>query len=235
LTRNVLIAALPGAARDRLARYTRLVELPRGEILHRAGAEVRYVYFPLDCLISVTLTTADGQTAEVGVVGQRGVTGLGAVLGVSGPAHTETVCQAPGSAARVEAGPLIDEFERNKGVRDVLLRYAQAYLAQLSQNVACSRFHSLEQRMARWLLDSRYRLRSDEMALTHDFVATMLGVRRASVTEMAAALQSRGLIEYGRGWVRVADPARLEAVSCECYHVVRDAYERLLNPLAAEG
>lgn len=226
---NVLLAALSGEVRERLGPYTRAVDLKLGDILHRPGQAIHEVYFPLDCLISVTVTMAEARTAEAGIVGSREMVGLNAFMGGRETTQTEYICQAPGTAVRIDAEPFLGEFDRVKAVRDVMLRYTQAYIAQLSQNVACNRLHTIEQRMARWLLECRDRLKSDDLNTTHEFISHMLGVRRPGVTEMAAELQGRGLIDYGRKRIRVVDPAGLEAVSCECFRVIRDEYDRLLG------
>ena len=230
-TRNLLFDALPRDARDRLARHLRTVDLPHGQVLHRPNQVIDTVYFPLDCLISVTVTMAGGRTVEAGAVGSREMVGLNALMGGRETNQTEYVCQVAGAAVRMAAEPLLDEFDRVKGVRDVLLRYTQAYMAQLSQNVACNRVHTIEQRLARWLLEARDRAGPGGLGVSHEFVAEMLGVRRAGVTETAGALQGRGLIECGRKALRVTDPDGLGAVSCECFGVLRDEYDRLLGPM----
>jgi CRP-like cAMP-binding protein len=227
--RNRLLDALPEDTRERLAPFQRTVDLELGTVLHRPGQEIREVYFPLDCLISVTVTMREARTAEAGIVGSREMVGVNAFMGGRETTQTEYVCQSPGSAVRVEAEPLLGEFDRVKAVRDVMLRYTQAYIAQLSQNVACNRLHTLEQRLARWLLECRDRLGSDDLGVTHEFIAQMLGVRRAGITETATGLKERGLLEYGRKQLRVIDPAGLEGVSCECFRVIREEYDRLLG------
>jgi CRP-like cAMP-binding protein len=155
--------------------------------------------------------------------------GINAFMGGRETNQTEYVCQVPGSAMRVEAELLLPEFDRNKAVRDVLLRYTQAYIAQLSQNVACNRLHTIEQRLARWMPECRDRLQNDDLHLTHEFISQMLGVRRAGVTEVAGELQKRGVIEYGRKKLQVVDAVGLQKVSCECFRVIRDEYDRLLG------
>ncbi len=209
----------------------RTVDLTHGQILHRPNQAIDTVFFPLDCLISITVALAEGRTVEAGAVGSREMVGVNAVMGGRETNQTEYVCQVAGAAVRMAAEPLLDEFDRVKGVRDVLLRFVQAYLAQLSQNVACNRVHTVEQRLARWLLEARDRVGPDGLGVSHEFVAQMLGVRRAGVTEAAATLQGRGLIECGRLTLRVTDPAGLGRVACECFGVLRDEYDRLLGPL----
>lgn len=231
---NLLLAALPQDVRERLERHARTVNLTEGDILHRPGQEIRDVYFPLDCLISVTVTMAEARTAEAGIVGSREMVGVNAFMGGQETTQTEYICQAAGTAVRVEAKPLLDEFDRVKAVRDVMLRYTQAYIAQLSQNVACNRLHSIKQRMARWILECRDRLKADDLTPTHEFISQMLGVRRPGITETAAELQKLGLIEYGRKRLRVIDPSGLEKESCECFRAILDEYNRLLGSRNSE-
>jgi CRP-like cAMP-binding protein len=228
---NLLLAALPADVRERLARYMRMVDLKHGEILHRPGQTIEQVYFPHDCLISVTVTMDEGRTAEAGIVGSREMVGVNAFMGGRETNQTEYICQSPGTAVRMEAEPLLSEFDQVKAVRDVMLRYTQAYIAQLSQNVACNRIHSIEQRLARWMLECRDRLGSNDLGLTHEFIAQMLGVRRAGISETAALFQDRGLIEYGRKKLRIIDAERVEEASCECFRVIWDEYDRLLGPM----
>jgi CRP-like cAMP-binding protein len=228
-TQSKLLAALPADVRGRLANRWRIVDLKRGQILHRPGQEIKEVYFPLDCLISITVTMKDARTAEAGIVGSREMVGLNAFMGGRETNQTEYVCQSPGTAVRVAAEPFLAEFKSNQNVRDVMLRFTQAYIAQLSQNVACNRLHSIEQRFARWLLECRDRLNTDDLNMTHEYIAEMLGVRRAGVTEIAQVLQGRGLISYGRGRMSIVDAGSLEKTSCECFGVIREEYDRLLG------
>ncbi|WP_020476567.1 Crp/Fnr family transcriptional regulator [Zavarzinella formosa] len=213
----------------------RTVELRHGQVLHHAGHSITEVYFPLDCMISITVTVSAGRTAEAGAVGSREMVGINAFMGGRETNHTEYVAQIAGSAIIMPAGPLLEEFDTVKPVRDVLLRYTQAYIAHLSQNVACNRLHQIDQRLARWLMECRDRLRSDDLAITHEFLAEMLGVRRAGVSETAGRLQDRGLIRIGRKRVRILDSKGLEAASCECYRLLRDEYDRLLGPMRPGG
>lgn len=232
---NVLLLALPKKVLARLDRHMRTVNLELGTILHRPGQLIKDVYFPLDCLISVTVTVSKVRTTEAGIVGSREMVGVNAFMGGRETNQTEYVCQAPGSAVRMAAKPLLKEFDKVKAVRDVMLRYTQAYIAQLSQNVACNRLHSVEQRFARWLLECRDRLGTDDLDLTHKFVGQMLGVRRTGITEAAAKLERRGLIKGARKKFRVVDGAGLERISCGCFHVIRDEYDRLLGLSRGRG
>jgi len=228
---NLLLTALPDEVRQRLATRMRTVDLKHGKVLHRPGEEIRDVYFPLDCLISVTVTMNEARTAEAGIVGSREMVGVNAFMGGSETNQTEYICQSPGAAVRVEAEALLQEFDKVKAVRDVMLRYTQAYIAQLSQNVACNRLHTIEQRLARWLLECLDRLRTNDLGVTHEFISQMLGVRRAGIGEATTHLQEQGLIEYGRKKLQVIDPAGLERVSCECFRAIRNEYDRLLEPM----
>ena len=226
---NRLLNSLPREVLDRLKQHMQTVVLKNGAVLHRPGQTIDDVYFPLDCLISVTVTMFEARTAEAGIVGSREMVGVNAFMGGRETNQTKYICQAPGTAIRMPAGPLLLEFDLVKAVRDVMLRYTQAYIAQLSQNVACNRLHLTKQRLARWMLECRDRLGTDDLSLTHEFIGQMLGVRRAGVTEAAGELQRRGLIKYGRKELRIVDAAGLEQVSCECFRVIRDEYDRLLG------
>jgi CRP-like cAMP-binding protein len=228
---NRLLAALPRDTVGRWEKHMRTVDLAHGQMLHLAGERITDVYFPLDCMISITVTTAEGRTAEAGAVGSREMVGINAFMGGHETNQTEYLAQIAGSALVMPTGPLLAEFDTVKAVRDVLLRYTQAYIAHLSQNVACNRLHVIDQRLARWIMECRDRLRSDDLAITHEFLAQMLGVRRAGVSETAGRLEARGLIRTGRKRVHILDASALEAASCECYRVLRDEYDRLLGPM----
>jgi CRP-like cAMP-binding protein len=231
---NRLLAALPRDAYERIEPHLERRSLSRGVVLHRPGDAIRDLYFPIDCLVSITVTMRDGRTAETGVVGRREVVGINAFMGGRETTQTEYVAQVPGEVVRVPADPLREEFDRNKGLRDVLLKYTQAMIAQISQNAACNRLHVLEQRYARWLLEVRDRIGSDDLRLTHEFISEMLGVRRAGISELSGEFEARGIISQSRGLTRILDGPGLEVVSCECYEVVRGEYDRLLGN-GAEG
>lgn len=228
---NLLLMVMPKDVKERLAQYTRTVQLEQGKVLHRPNQTIEDVYFPLSCLISITITMLDGRTSEAGMVGSREMVGINAFMGGRETNQTEYITQVPGAAVRMLAEPLLAEFDRNKSLRDLMLRYTQAYIAQLSQNVACNRMHELQPRLVRWLLDCRDRLGSDELHLSHEFIGQMLGVRRAGVTEALAALQADGEIKSGRMSIQIVNVAALEAKSCECHAVLLDEYNRLLEPL----
>ena len=226
---NRLLAALPGDAYGIIEPHLERLPFDPGRVLHPPGGPIRDLYFPLGCLISVTITMSDGRTAETGVVGRRDVVGINAFIGGSETTQTEYVTQVPGEAVRVPADPLREEFDRNKELRATLLKYTQAMIAQLSQNVACNRLHSLEQRYARWLLETRDRVAADEFELPHKFIAQMLGVRRAGVTEATGKFARQGVVATRRGHTRILDGAAIEAAACECYAVVKNEYDRLLG------
>ena len=226
---NRLLISLPDDAYQRIAPHLEQMSLKRGHVLHRPGQDIRDLYFPLDCLISVTVTMRDGRTAETGVVGRREVVGINAFMGGRETTQTEYVIQVDGSAVRVAADPLLDEFNVNAALRQVLLRYVQAMFAQVTQNAACNGLHSMEQRLARWLLEVRDRIGTDELRLSHEFISEMLGVRRAGITGLSQRFVERGLIAQSRGLTRILDGDGLEQVSCECYRVIREEYDRLLK------
>lgn len=227
--KNRLLAVLPSEIHQKLAPNLKLVSLERGKILHHPGETIKTLYFPLDCLLSITITMSDGTTAETGLVGNREVLGVNAFIGGSETTHTEYIVQIAGSAIEIDAKFLRDEFEQNYAVRNLLLRYTQALIAQISQTTACNSLHSLEKRLARWLLEAQDRVDKDELKLTQDFIADMLGVRRAGVTQAAQKLQQSGLIRYNRGHVQILNLQGLEAASCECFRAVKDEYDRLLG------
>jgi CRP-like cAMP-binding protein len=226
---NLLIAAMPTEIRKRFAPKMRTVELTKGLILQNPGQTIKTVYFPLTCLISVTVTMSEGRTCEAGVVGSREMVGINAFMGGSETTQTQYVAQVPGLAVRMPASVLLDEWKQNESLRNVLLKYTQAYIGQLSQNVACNRLHDVHQRLARWLLESRERIQSDELRLTHQFLGEMLGVRRATVSELARPFRDSGAIEWGRNSIQIIDVEKLKQTSCECYEVIRNESDRLLG------
>jgi CRP-like cAMP-binding protein len=227
--RNLLLAALPADAYASLEpRFERLAIRP-GTVLHEPGSVIRHLYFPLTCLVSITITTAEGKTAETGVAGNREMVGVNAFMGGLETTQTRYVVQVPGEAMRIPSEPLLAEFDRDKRVRAVLLRYTQALIAQISQNAACNQLHDVRQRYARWLLEVRDRIQSDDLYLTQEFAAAMLGVRRASVTDMSALFEDEGLTRSDRGLTRVVDGAGLERAACGCYRILKLEFDRLLG------
>lgn len=226
---NRLLSVMPQALYGKFAPYLKRVDLQRGDRLHEPGEMITDFYFPLDCVLSITLTLSNGTTAETGLVGKREVIGINAFMGGRETTQTTYIVQVPGSALKINAQILREEFDCNKDLRDVMLRYTQAFIAQLSQTTACNSLHKLEQRLARWLLEVHDRLEKDELSLTQEFIAEMLGVRRAGVTQTAQQLQQEGLIRYQRGHVHILNRSGLEAFACECFQTVKNEYDRLLG------
>jgi CRP-like cAMP-binding protein len=229
MTYNRLLDALPNRIYAQLQPYLTTVSLHQGEILHTPGDVIKNVYFPVNCMLSITITMADGSTAETGVVGNREVLGINAIMGGRETTQTEYVVQVAGEAVQIAASELQLLFAQNTAVRSLFLNYAQALIAQLSQTTACNRLHKLEQRFARWLLEAQDRLESEEIPLTQRFIAEMLGVRRAGVTQAAQKLEDLNIISYSRGHIRILDKPALKDIACECFGVVREEYDRLLG------
>jgi CRP-like cAMP-binding protein len=222
---NQVLAVIP--AKD----YGRLNELEPvtlrfGQILYEAGGKIRYVYFPVDCLISLLTAVDKRRTLEVGMVGNEGMTGMPFILGM-GVSGVRALVQGEGSALRMAAEPFRLEFARNHPLRQALFKYTYALMAQISQTAACNRFHEAEARLARWLLMTRERVGSDEFPLTHEFLAHMLGLRREGVTEAASALKRRGLIDYRRGKIQILEVKGLKTAACSCYQIIKKVYERI--------
>jgi CRP-like cAMP-binding protein len=226
---NLLLKALPDSVYRRIAPDLKRISVDRGDVIHRPGETIEVLHFPLDCLISVTITMADGKTAETGVIGNREVVGINAFMGGRETTQTEYVAQLPGDALKIRAAPLREEFALNTEMRDVMLKYTQAYVAQISQNAACNRLHDIRTRYARWLMETRDRVESDHIELTQEFIGEMLGVRRASVNQIACEFEKLGIIKTKRGMTSIIDCERLEAASCECYGVLKTEYDRLLG------
>ena len=219
---NRLLASLP---EDDLAHLTPLLTTVRvnvGDVLYEPGQPIAYIYFPSDSLISLLAVAEGRMTLEVGSVGREGMIGSSVALGHA-RAQVRAVVQRSGSASRIEAAEFCAEFGRNESLQRLLYRYTDALLAQAIQIAVCSRFHVLEARLARSLLVTRDRLQSEKFHLTHEFLAHALGVRRVGVTKAASALQQQKLITYSRGNIEILDSAGLEAVSCRCYELVKEA------------
>ena len=228
-TGNCLLDALSPELYEKLAPNLKRVSLKQGEILHHPGETIEDLYFPIDCALSITITMRDGSTAEAGLIGRREVLGINAIMGGRETTQTEYIVQIAGSAIQINARILLEEFNRNNELRDVLLRFTQAMIAQISQTTACNSLHTLEQRLPRWLLEAQDRVNSDEIRLTQEFLSHMLGVRRAGVTQTAQKFQQKGLIQYRRGHVQILDQGGLKEAACECFGTVREEYDRLLG------
>ena len=225
-TTNGILAALPREEYERLTSGAERVRLARGAILLEAGVEVTHAYFLLSGMASLVSPVENGKTVEVAAVGSGGMVGIPAVL-CDGRSPYEVVMQLPGVALRVRAGALRKEFERGLGLRNLLLGHALWLLTHISQSAACHRFHTVEERLARWLLMTHDHAGSDTFNLTQELLAGMLGVPRTSVTALAGAMQSAGMISYNRGSITVLKRRELEAASCECYRVVMQNAVRL--------
>ncbi len=231
--RNRLLAALPPDAFAQLAPALQPVELVLKQVLHVPDRPLAAAHFPERGMVSMLARLEDGQAMEVGVVGREGVVGLPVVLGADGArSSTEALVQAQGTAWRVEAAALKAAFDGCAGLRAPLLRYMQAFHAQVAQTAACNGRHGLEERLARWLLLAHDRADDDSFPMTHEFMALMLGVRRAGVTVAAGILHRAGAIAHERGRVTVLDRGRLEGAACECYATVQRQFEHLLGPPA---
>lgn len=227
LARNLLLAALPEAELARWRPHLEPVEMPLGTVLYEPGSQMSHVYFPATSIVSLLYVTADGASAEIAVVGSEGIVGISLFMG-GRTTPSWAVVQSAGQGFRLRAELMMREFERAGAVQHLLLRYTQALITQMAQTAVCNRHHSLDQQLCRWLLLSLDRLQSNELVMTQELIANMLGVRREGVTEAAGRLQQAGLIRYRRGHITVLDRPGLERRCCECYAVVRTEYDRLL-------
>jgi CRP-like cAMP-binding protein len=224
---NRILALLPPKEFERLRAQLEPIVVPFGQVLYEPGQAIRYVYFPIDCLISL-LTGVDKRRAlEVGMVGNEGMAGMPFVLGI-GVSGVRALVQGGGTAWRIASAPFRAEFDRNRPLQLALFRYTYALMAQISQTAACNRFHDSQARLARWLLMTRDRVGLDEFAMTQEFLAHMLGLRREGVTEAASDLKRSGLINYSRGQIQILDVTGLKASSCTCYGTVKQVYRRAL-------
>ncbi|HZX16760.1 MAG TPA: Crp/Fnr family transcriptional regulator [Pseudomonas sp.] len=224
---NLLLASLSKDVQERLFSRMEWVELPQGKVVYESGDTVRHVYFPTDAIIALLCVTESGASAETALVGNEGVAGLALLMG-GGSMSTQAVVQNSGHAYRLPGQRFMDECDRHGELLQLVLRYTQTLITQMSQTAVCNRHHCIEQRLCCWLLLSLDRLPGTELAMTQELIASMLGVRREGVTEAAGKLQRQGIIEYYRGRITVLDRTRLEHLSCECYAVVRKETDRLL-------
>ena len=223
---NQVLAALPAADWRLIEPQLEWVELPLGAMLYEGGVELQHVYFPTTAIVSLVSSMTDGASAEVAVVGTEGVVGVCAFMG-GGLALSGAVVQSAGHAYRMTAGSIACHAWQSESVMQQLLRYTQALFTHMAQTSACNRHHALDQKLCRWLLLNLDRRDGNEMIATQEQIAAMLAVRREGVTSSATKLQKAGLIRYRRGRMSILDRAGLEARSCECYSVVRQAYDRL--------
>ncbi|MFN3712773.1 MAG: Crp/Fnr family transcriptional regulator [Alcanivoracaceae bacterium] len=224
---NILLACLPVDLQERLFPKLELLALPLGKVIYESGDEMRFVYFPTNSIISLLYVTESGASAEIALVGCDGVAGISAFMG-GGSTQGRAAVQSAGSAYRLPTRVLMDEFNGpDTDFRALMLRYTQALISQMAQTAVCNRHHSIAQQLCRWLLLSLDRLEGNQLVMTHELIANMLGVRREGVTEAAGKLQRAGLIKYHRGKITVLDRGKLEKMSCECYAVVKKETDRL--------
>jgi len=230
---NHLLASLPPTEWQRISPLLQPVDLPLGHVLCESGSAMGYVYFPTNAIVSLLYVLEDGASAEIAVVGNEGVVGIALFMGGE-TTPSRAVVQSAGEGYRLRAADIKQEFNRSGPVLHLLLRYTQALITQMAQTAVCNRHHSLDQQLCRWLLLSLDRLNSNELVMTQELIANMLGVRREGVTEAALKLQKLDLIKYARGHITVHNRAALEQRVCECYAVVKKEYDRLLpDQLAA--
>jgi len=227
-SQNHLLAALPPADFERLAPYLELVPLALGQMLYEPDSQLRHAYFPTTSIVSLHYVTETGASAETAGVGNEGMVGISLFMG-GDTTPSSAVVQTAGHAYRLDRNVLKQEFNQAGLLQRLLLRYTQALMTQMAQTAACNRHHSVEQQLCRWLLLTLDRLPKRELVMTQELVASMLGVRRESVTEAAGNLQNKGYIRYRRGHIAVLDQAGLETRACECYGVVKKELKRLLN------
>jgi len=227
---NHLLAALPADEFERLSGHLELVPMPLGEALYESGGRLLHVYFPTTSIVSLLYVMEDGASAEIAVVGNEGILGISLFMGGE-TTPSRAVVQSAGYGYRLKAQLLKQEFNRGGPVMHLLLRYTQALITQMAQTAVCNRHHSVEQQLCRWLLLSLDRLSSDELSMTQELIANMLGVRREGVTEAAGKLQRAGLISYSRGRITVLNRKGLENEVCECYAVVKKEFDRLLSDI----
>lgn len=224
---NHLLAALPTEVQDRLFPALELVSLPLGKVLYESGDTLRHVYFPTDSIVSLLYVMENGSSAEISVVGNDGLIGIALLMGGEST-PSRGVVQSAGHAYRLLGTRLKEEFNRHTGFLLLTLRYTQALITQMAQTAVCNRHHSIDQQLCRWLLLSMDRLPDNQLTMTQELIASMLGVRREGVTDAAGKLQKLGVIEYNRGHITVLDRHKLEQLSCECYAVVKRETDRLL-------
>lgn len=220
---NRLLADLPRKDLKRLLSHLEPVSLKLGEVLYEPGARIRHCYFPNDGVVSLLTVLQPDKAAEVGMVGREGLVGMSAAIGIN-VSQLRAIVQGPGSAMRITAAGLQKEFAASDSLHRGLFRFHHSLMGQVAQTAACNRLHKAERRLARWLLVTRDRLRSESFYLTHQFLSLMIGVRRVGVTNAAGNLAKRKLISYSRGRIRILDSKGLQAASCECYETVKAMY-----------
>jgi CRP-like cAMP-binding protein len=224
---NRLIAALPPAEAARWLPLLESVDMPLGSVLYESGGTLSHVYFPTTSIVSLLYVMENGASAEIAVVGNEGIVGVSLFMGGEST-PSRAIVQSAGHGFRLKANTMKEEFDRAGPVLHLLLRYTQALITQMAQTAVCNRHHTLDQQLCRWLLLSLDRLQGNQLVMTQELIANMLGVRREGVTEGAMKLQRAGLISYARGHITVLDRTGVEKRSCECYLVVKKEYDRLL-------
>jgi len=229
-TRNALLAALRAEDLERLRPFLEVVQLEHETLLYEAGGRIDQIYFPHNAVISRVAMMRDGRIAETGTLGREGFTGSETMLGNDDTATGRCIVQVPGRASRLPLATLRVFVDERREARNLLMAYTRALFAQVLQSVACNAMHSVEERCARWLLMTHDRAETNSFALTQEFLAEMLGVRRASVNLVGRAFQRAGLIRYTRGIITILDRAGLESVSCECYNIIQRVFDQLLPP-----
>ncbi|MCL2917620.1 Crp/Fnr family transcriptional regulator [Shewanella litorisediminis] len=223
---NLLLAALSEDAQQVLFPGLKLVELPLGKVVYESGQQLKQVYFPVDCIVSLLYVMENGASAEISVVGREGIVGVAVFMG-GDSTPSQAIVQSGGWAFQMSAAELRRDFNAIPELRMLMLRYTQSLITQMAQTAVCNRHHSIDQQLCRWLLLSLDRLPGNKLEMTQELIANMLGVRREGVTEAAGKLQKAGVIKYSRGHITVVDRPRLEALSCECYQVVKTETDRL--------
>jgi CRP-like cAMP-binding protein len=224
-TANHLLAAMPRQAYRRMLTGLKPVELNYAQVLYEPTERIRYVYFPINCLVSLLTAVDKRRTLEVGMVGNEGMVGMPMALGI-GVSAVRSLVQGSGTAMRMTAARFRAEFKKNMSLQRALFRYDHLLMAQVSQTAACNRFHEAQARLARWLLMTSDRVHADEFLLTHEFLSHMLGVRREGVTRAASALHRKKLIDYSRGNIKILKRKGLEAAACTCYRIVKNLQDK---------
>ena len=226
---NQVLAALPDAEYERLQPHLQVAHVSTGEVLHESGAPIKYLYFPLDCVMSLLYEMENGISSELSIVGSEGMVGISSIMG-SETAPNRAVVQSEGQALRIRADALQKEFQRGGALQMHLLRYTHALMTQMAQTGLCNRHHCVQQQLCRWLLVTQDHFGTRELCVTQQHIADMLGVRREGVTQAAGVLQDIGWIRYSRGHIVVIDRPGLEGGACECYQILKKEYGRLLAP-----
>lgn len=224
--RNRILSKLSHQTADRIFPFLEEVALPLGKVRYEPGDKMRHVYFPVDAIVSLLYVMESGASAEISVVGNEGLVGIALFMGGESTS-SRAIIQSAGTGFRLPGQWLIEEFNRHGDFMGLVLRYTQSLITQMAQTAVCNRHHTIDQQLCRWLLLSLDRLPGNQLVMTQELIANMLGVRREGVTEAAGRLQKQRIIEYRRGTIRVLDRTALEALSCECYAVVKQESDRL--------